>query len=302
MPPHRRANTRRLGQLRCHVSPPHASPTSDQHELPLAEVYPGYYPAPAVTSDPQDALKQLQKHGAVVFEPVAPHEASRLDSEGMRHLAASIAPAVFGSALALAKAPVTKEEDGAPLRSQPHQDGGQAYGNAVNDYLVLVGDTPAQGGTAGESYLLDVDAILASLPKRLQRALRDVHMEQSWATTGFPFGRKVPSCHGLCDSESAAAARAGRPTLWRGPLWRPAGEHGRRRAFFRCPTGGGTRVHQHLDYPVSGLPAEERHNGEEATLAFRQALLHADNAAPRFTLLPGQVRTHYSCLSQWLTT
>eukprot|EP01044_Picomonas_judraskeda_P015211 COSAG03_NODE_2518_length_2684_cov_3.045261_5_plen_105_part_01 len=77
-----------------------------------------------------------------------------------------MAPTVFGGALALAKAPVTKVEDGARLRSQPHQDGGQAYGNAVNDYLMLMGDTPAEGGAAGESYLLDAMAILESLPER----------------------------------------------------------------------------------------------------------------------------------------
>ena len=123
-------------------------------------------------------------------------------------------------------------------------------------------------------------------------------MEQSTETHGFPFGRSVPPCHGCRESETAAAARDGRPTLWRGPLWRPAaggeqphsngGGGGSSRAFFRCPTGGGTRVHQHLDYPVAGLPEQQRLLGEEATLAFRQGLLHADNAAPRFVLQPGQ--------------
>lgn len=280
----------RLRQLSHQLSPKQSHDALRAAPSASSEVevdYPGYSPAPLSTADPREAFDYLQTHGAVVFEATPPHEAARFDAKEMRRLAASVAPTVFGQELALAKAPVTKEEDGALLRSQPHQDGGQAYGNAVNDYLVLLGDTPAENGTAGESYLLDAEAIVAALPERLQQALRDVHMEQGVETHGFPFGRRIPPCHGDCDSESAAAARAGRPTLWRSALWRPAGENGQRRSFFRCPTGGGTRVHQHLDYPVAGLPAKERHLGEEATLAFRNALLHADNAAPRFTLLRG---------------
>jgi alpha-ketoglutarate-dependent taurine dioxygenase len=306
MPPHRCGPSSRLQHLSHQLSPRSSSSSSTTtgttaagvttEDARLAIEYPGYSPQPLVTADPDVALQHLRAHGAAVFEAAPPHEAARLDSEAMRRLAASVAPTVFGGALALAKAPVTKVEDGAPLRSQPHQDGGQAYGNAVNDYLMLMGDTPAEGGAAGESYLLDAMGILEALPERLQRALRTVHMEQSAETHGFPFGRSVPPCHGSRDSETAAAAKDGRPTLWRSALWRPAAEGEQQhsnggsssRPFFRCPTGGGTRVHQHLDHPVAGLPGQERQLGEEATLAFRQGLLHADNAAPRFVLHPGQ--------------
>eukprot|EP01052_Picozoa_sp_SAG31_P039159 SAG31_NODE_5372_length_2580_cov_2.297864_2_plen_326_part_00 len=205
-----------------------------------------------------------------------------------RALAASVAPLVFGDSLAFAKEPTMKDEpNGAPLRSQPHQDGGQAYGNALNDYLMLMGAEPAADGR-GESYLLDAAAILSSLPERLQRALREVHMEQGFDAHGFPYGRHVPTAQGLRHSDSETAVNNSRPTLWRGPLWRPKSAQNGGRPFFRCPTGGGTRVHQHIDYPVAGLPTAERELGLEAALAFRHALLHADNAAPRFLLLPGQ--------------
>ena len=258
-------------------------PVADEAEIELRAMYPGYSSAPLVTADPAEALAALREHGACVFEAAAPEAVRRMGPEEVQALAASVAPRVFGDALALAKAPTTKAEDGAPLRSQPHQDGGQAYGNAVNDYLMLLGAEPAEGGR-GESYLLDAQAILASLPEHLQSALRETHYEQNFETSGFPFGRHLPPDHGARDSESAAAARAGRPTMWRGPLWRTDGT----RPFFRCPTGGGTYIHRHMDYPVAGLPEGERRLAEEATLAFRQALLHADNAAPRFCLQPGQ--------------
>eukprot|EP01050_Picozoa_sp_SAG11_P029258 SAG11_NODE_8167_length_1053_cov_1.220126_1_plen_229_part_01 len=207
--------------------------------------YPGVVPAPSVTADPQRCLELIDRDGACILQAVP--SGAGLDgrsADEMKELVASVAPRVFKERLLYAKEPTRIARGSSnPLASLPHQDAAGPYGNAMSDYMILVGDTPADRG--GESYVLDMRGILASLEPRLRDALAKVCFQQT-AAHHTDFGRGNLPPPGSAEAEAAAGVG-----VWGGPLFLPGSADGTLRPFFRCPTGGGTKLHLHLDEPAT---------------------------------------------------
>jgi hypothetical protein len=262
---HARAQRRQL-KLCQHLLRP-AAVAGEAGSLSLEEMleYPGAVQAPEVTADPARALEALDHDGVVIFTAAPASELRGLDDAAIKALVATVPRRVFGKRLAWAKEPTRVARGAAnPLASLPHQDAAGPYGNAMSDYMVLMGDTPAERG--GESYVLDAWAILAALEPRLRAALADLPFSQT-AAHHTDFGRE-PLPPG-----SAAAEQACGAGLWGGPLYCDADEGIGSRPFFRCPTGGGTSLHIHQDEPAAWCSAAEQALGAEAIAAYHHAVL-----------------------------
>ena len=139
----RAAAERRQRALLRHVRPASRCATAaTDHALPHTVT-----PAPpSATADEADALRLLERDGAVLFQCVpASAAASLTEDEVVAHIAA-VPSRLFGRRLVHALPPVCKRlgegsgrerpGDLGAERNSPHMD--TAYGSASNDYLILM--------------------------------------------------------------------------------------------------------------------------------------------------------------------
>ena len=277
----RAAAERRQRALLCHVRP--ACGTAAGHNL-LHTVTPA---PPSTSADAAEALRLLERDGAVLFQCVPPSAAASLTEEEVVAHIAAVPSRLFGSRLVHALPPVCKrlgEGSGRDRpgdlgleRNSPHMD--TAYGSASNDYLVLMHSKFAK--TGGENYLLDGHALLKSLPSSLRRAASVVPFE------------------GVAQKEGAKNQYRGAEIRWRAPVFQTL-RNGR--PWLLTPTGGGIRnvdgtggLAAYLAGPAADCDSAAKTQGDRLVAAIHEQIERAEPAAKRFMIEAGKALVVDNC-------
>lgn len=207
--------------------------------------------APRVVTRLEEARDCVKRDGVCILELAAPGDAAAAPPGEWRRRAGMLASQIFGSALAMVKAPVGVDDPSRVLK--PHNDGANPYGDLFPDFLFMVCERAAQHG--GESYVIDGHAIVRSFAPEQQQMLLNTPVESK----GFDGAR-------------------GKAAVWRSPMLQAV--HGSGRWRLRAEGGGGTN----RDQPTQSHLEQSR----RVLHLWETARDKAGTRAARFKLLPGQ--------------